>query len=97
MERKSPTANARLRYQQTTPLHDERFYYTYHFYTLYCAGNSTTLQRTDKRSGVNRSINMFSTRAIPFFTQFHDLFYVNGVKTIPANIGLYLTPVAVAF
>lgn len=97
MERKSDTSNARLRYEQTSPKHDERFYYTYLFYAPYCAGNSRTRTRTDKRTGTSSASNLFSTRALPFFTFYYELFYVNGVKTIPSNIGLYLTPVAVAF
>lgn len=97
MERKSPTSNARLRYEQISPKHDERFYYTYNYYALYCAGNSTIRTRTDKRTGTTNVSNMFSTRAMPFFTFFYELFYVNGIKTIPNDIGSYLTPVAVAF
>jgi hypothetical protein len=97
MERKSPTANARLRYEQASPKHDGRFYYTYLFYALYCAGNTVTRTRLDKRTGTTNVTNVFSTRAMPFFTFYYELFYVDGVKTIPSNIAQYLTPVAVAF
>lgn len=97
MERKSPTANARLRFEQTSPKHDDRFFYTYRFYALYCAGNTKTRVRTDSRTGTVNTSNMFTTRAMPFFTQFYDLFYVDGKKTIPLNVSDYLTPVAVAF
>lgn len=34
---------------------------------------------------------------MPFFTKFYELFYVNGVKTIPANIAVYITPISLAF
>lgn len=103
MERKSPTANARLRYEQISPKHDDRFYYTYKFYSLFCAGNSRTRVRQDKRTGTVNTSNLFTTRAMPFFTLFFELFYLFNpttmkyVKTIPGNIALYLTPVAVAF
>lgn len=97
MERKSATANARLRYEQASPKHDDRFFYTYRFYALYCAGNSTTRIKTDSRNGHIHGISKFSTRAIPFFTHFYDLFYVDKVKTIPQNIDTLLTAVAVAF
>ena len=97
MERKSPTANARLRYEQTSPKHDDRFYYTYHYYALYCSGNSRTRIRTDLRTGTVYTMNMFTTRAMPFFTPFYELFYINGVKTVPLNIAEYLTPVSIAF
>lgn len=97
MERKSPNSNARLRYQQTSPKHDERFYHTWLFYAMYCNGCSTLITRLDKRSNTTRYVNMFSTRAMPFFTFYYELFYVNGVKTIPANIAEYLTVVSLAF
>ena len=97
MERKSATSNARLRYQQTSPKHDGRFYYTFLFYAMYCNGCSTLITRLDKRSNTTRYVNMFSTRAMPFFTFYYDLFYVNGIKTIPADISDYLTEVSLAF
>ena len=97
MERKSPNANARLRYEQASPKHDARFYYTYNYYALYCASNATHRTRLDIRTQTINKSNMFSTRALPFFTPFYELFYINGIKTIPLNIDLYLTPIAVAF
>lgn len=97
LERKSPKANARFRFEQASPKHDERFYYIYKIYALFCAGNSRTRVRTDSRSGKVYSMNIFTTRAIPFFTYYYELFYINGVKTIPSNIRSLLTPVAVAF
>lgn len=97
MERKSKTGNARLRYQQTSPKHRARLYYVWQFYALWCNGFATLITRFDKRSDTVRYVLMFSTRAIPFFTFYYDLFYVNGVKTIPVNIADYLTSVSLAF
>jgi len=96
MERKSLTSNARLRYSQVSPKHDERFYFTFNFYAMYCNGPSTSRTRTDPRTGYVGGSNMFTTRAIPFFTDFYNLFYVNGTKVVPQTIGLYLTPIALA-
>jgi len=39
----------------------------------------------------------FQTRSLAVFNQFHDLFYLNGVKVIPAIIVELLTPRALAF
>lgn len=97
MERKFLTANARLRYEQVSPKHDDRFYYTYNQYALYCAGNARSQTRMDPRTKTVTVSNMFTTRAMAFFTPFYELFYINKVKTIPLNIGLYLTPITVAF
>lgn len=39
----------------------------------------------------------FYTYALPCFNYYHSLFYVNGVKRIPFNIGELLTPVSLAY
>jgi hypothetical protein len=39
----------------------------------------------------------FSTRSLPFFTVYYELFYVNGVKMVHLNIDSYLTAVSLAF
>lgn len=96
-KKKSKNANARLRYEQGSLKNDGGFYYTYIFYALYCAENSITRVRTDPRFQKVIVSNMFSTRAVPFFTFYHNLFYVDNVKTVPANIDQYLTPIAIAF
>lgn len=99
MERRQPNWNARLRYEQTSPKHDERFFFVWKYYALMCAGNPKIRVRTDNRSGVLKiqKINHFSTRSLPYFNIFHSLFYVNKIKTIPNNIIDYLTPVVLAF
>ena len=97
MERKSPKANARLRYSQTSPAHDSRFFYTFMYYVLYCAGPATYRLRIDPRTGTASGSWQFSTRSMPFFTDFYVLFYVDGVKTVPVDIMQLLTPVAIAF
>jgi hypothetical protein len=37
-----------------------------------------------------------NTRCLACLISIYDLFIVNGVKTIPANISYYLTPLALA-
>jgi hypothetical protein len=39
----------------------------------------------------------FTTLVYPVFNYFRDLFYVNGVKIVPLNIGDLLTPRALAY
>ena len=97
LERKSPTANARLRYEQTHPNHSEQFFFVWKFYAMWCVGYATIRTRFDKRSNTTRYINHFTTRSMPFFTYYYNLFYVNGVKTVPINIGSFLTAVSLAF
>lgn len=95
-ERKSPTANARLRYSQVSPGHDLRFFFLFKYYALYCLSPAVFRTRTDPRTGHVGSSWMFSTRALPFFTAFYEMFYINGVKVVPYNIMDLLTPLAIA-
>lgn len=97
LERKSTTSKVRLRLQQTSPKHDSRFLFIWKLYALLCAGPSTFLTKFDKRSNKTHHVNQLSTRSLTLFTEFYDLFYVNGIKTIPSNIGAYITPVTLAF
>ena len=83
IEKKSVNANARIRYEQGSPKNDAGFFYTYKFYALYCATNSIVRIRTDPRFAKVMISNVFSTRSMPFFTFYYNLFYVNGVKTVP--------------
>jgi len=39
----------------------------------------------------------FNTRSLPCLNYYRDLFYPNGVKVVPANIGLLLTDRALAY
>lgn len=97
MERKSSSSNARLRYSQVSPRHDERFFYVFKFYALYCLSFATFRTRTDSRTGHTGSSWNFSTRSLPIFTQYYEMFYLNGVKTVPVNIISLLTPISIAF
>src|SRR3954453_7722635 len=53
---------------------------------------------TGLRKGTVCYFNNFHTRSLPFLTELHTLFYVNGVKVIPDVLIMYylLTPIALA-
>ena len=59
-----------------------------------CANNVRLRERFDKRTSKIYSTLHFSTRSLPFFNLYHQLFYVNKVKVVPSNIGILLSPVA---
>lgn len=40
---------------------------------------------------------MFQTLSFQFFEEVYQLFYVGGVKGVPANIGELLTPIGLAY
>lgn len=54
-------------------------------------------RKPDRRTGKVYSTIAFKTRALPCFTMYHNLFYINGVKTVPTSIASLVTPVALAF
>jgi hypothetical protein len=74
--------------------------YILHLYDLfkdYCSSAPKTRVQLDKRTNKEYSKIQFYTYSLPCFNFYHSLFYVNGVKTIPKNIGELLTPVGLAF
>jgi LAGLIDADG DNA endonuclease family len=52
---------------------------------------------TSVRSGTLTSSLQVSTRSYPFLTVLYDLFYIEGVKEVPAIIGSLLTDVSLAY
>jgi len=51
---------------------------------------------SDGAGGKHQSLR-FRTKRLPVFNWFRDLFYPAGVKIVPSNIGLLLTPRALAY
>jgi hypothetical protein len=49
----------------------------------------------DERTGKKYSSLHFKTKALPLFTEFWSMFYVDGKKVIPADLTLF-TPLALA-
>lgn len=49
----------------------------------------------DERTGKKYSSLYFKTRALPLFTEFWSMFYVDGKKIVPADLTLF-TPLALA-
>jgi hypothetical protein len=72
--------------------------YIIHLYSLFSAYCKTPPKTVEARLGskVFGSV-VFDTLTYPAFNFFHELFYVNGIKRIPALIAEYLTPVGLAY
>lgn len=89
--------NARLQFGQGF-VHKE---YIMHLYELFI--NFTTRppvianSSPDKRTGkVYRSLH-FKTLSLPCFNELYELFYINGKKVVPLNIGELLTPLGLCY
>jgi hypothetical protein len=89
--------NARLQFKQGL-VHKS---YIYHLFDLFSSYSNMIEPRHyeffDKRTKKIYTTIDFHTFSLPCFNFYYDLFYVNGVKRIPLNIGELLTPSGLAY
>jgi hypothetical protein len=85
--------NVELGFSQSVK-HGAYFWNVFSILFHYC--NSFPTLRVFESFGKFHFSWRFFTRYFPCFTEFYRLFYVNGVKVIPAAIFDLLTPVALA-
>jgi ubiquinol-cytochrome c reductase cytochrome b subunit len=62
----------------------------------YCNPKIPVVNKRLGYEGKIRKTVRFSTWTYTSFNWIHDMFYINNVKCVPKNIGLYLTPLALA-
>jgi LAGLIDADG DNA endonuclease family len=98
IERNKPTHNTRIRFEQTFPAHA---YYltTLYIHFLNLTGKCPTVQsrKADKRTGDIYSTISFKTLMFPCLNIFHAIFYKDGTKIVPLNIGELLSARALAY
>jgi hypothetical protein len=71
-----------------------------HLYSLfksYCGVPPRESSYFDSRTDKHYSRISFYTLTSPVFTEFYDIFYLNGVKILPPNIGELLTARGLAY
>jgi len=61
----------------------------------FCSSNFRTYSYLDKRTNKTYKSLNFLTKALPIFTGFYKLFYINKIKIVPNDLSL-LTPLALA-
>ena len=96
---RSVTGNSRFHYGQSS-IHKEYFIHVYSLFhpIFFVTGYTYSVDsRLDKRSGKYHEVLSFVTMQLPCFNYFRNLFYINGVKTIPNNIYELLNPAGLAF
>jgi len=73
-------------------IHSKYFFSVYLALSHYCS--SYPKSRIESRN--NKYFNRLDlvTRSMPCLTELYEIFYVNGIKIVPANIFDLLTPVA---
>ena len=87
--------NARIGFKQSLDKF-EYFYSVFEIFAHYCV-SMPYLTIGKRKEFINKSTT-FQTRALSCFTKYHNLFYVDGKKTIPSFEILYylLDPIALA-
>jgi len=89
----SRSNNALLGFSQSAA-HGEYFWFVFFSLSHYCS--SCPVVRIRSRFEKENISLEFFTRSMPCMTEFHSLFYPNGVKIVPYNIYELLTPIALA-
>ena len=83
--------NVRLEFTQGL-LHIEYIQHLFELFIDYCGmGPQTPSVSPDKRTGKIYGVVRFTTFTLPCFNELYNLFYVDGKKIVPSNIGELLT------
>lgn len=88
--------NVYLRFEQGKK-NEDYILYLYDLFKDYCASEPKKTDRFDKRTNKTYTRIIFQTYSLPCLNYYHSLFYVEGIKTIPENIGELLSPIGLAF
>jgi hypothetical protein len=86
--------NARFIFSQSNK-YKPYFLHMFLLLNLFCSNSFKSYDYKDKRTNKMYTTLSFKTRALPIFTEFYKLFYINKVKSIPMDLSL-LTPLALA-
>ena len=90
------TKNSRFLFEQGE-VHRDYLFHLYDLFKDYCKTEPKIYSRFDKRTNKTYSRVKFSMLTSPLFNYYHDLFYLNGNKIIPANLGELLTARSLAY
>jgi len=89
--------NARLCFEQGL-VHETYLSHLYDLFKSYCQSAPKISNRLpDKRTGKIYTRVTFTTCALPCFNELYDLFYPEGKKGIPGNIGDLLMPLGLVY
>jgi hypothetical protein len=78
-------------------VHKEYLLHLYELFKSYGSQKPLIYHVFDKRTGKEHGKIRFSTFALPCFNELYELFYINGIKKVPANIGDLLTPLGICY
>lgn len=93
--KRSEKGNTHLRFGQGL-VHEAYLLFLYELFKDYCLSAPKKHEHFLKSTNKSYSTINFQTYSLACFNEFYNLFYVNGVKTVPNNIAELLTPQALA-
>jgi len=97
MQKETINSNVRLRFVQGF-VHKDYIFHLYELFKGYClTAPKTANQPPHPLTGNIHTRMSFNTCALPCFNQLYHLFYLDGKKIIPGNIGDLLTPLGLAY
>jgi LAGLIDADG DNA endonuclease family len=96
MRRSSKIANTRVVFRQGS-IHSAYLLHLYELFQKFVNTPPAVTTIIDKNTGRTRYNLSFSTLALSCFNKYYELFYVDGKKRVPYDIGNYLTPVGLAY
>jgi hypothetical protein len=89
--------NPRLKFEQGL-LHKEYLLHLFSLFEVFCLTEPKIYNpKPDKRTGKVYSTIKFQTRSLPCFKELFEIFYPEGKKIVPLNIGDLMTPLSLAF
>ena len=91
------SGNARLCFEQGM-VHEDYLLHLYERFKEFCSASpKIIIHPPDKITGKEYSSIRFNTYSLPCFNELYELFYPEGTKIVPLNIGELLTPLVLAF
>lgn len=87
--------NGRFKITQSTK-YEDYFYMLFEIFNQFCSNSPKLNTYLDKRTNKEYNSLYLRTKRLPLFTEYYNLFYLNGVKVIPKNIYDLLTPLGLA-
>jgi hypothetical protein len=94
--RAKATHNARL-YVQQGAVHKEYLNHLYSVFQNLCSSEPKWSFSLNKRNNRTYETLRFNSRSLPCFNYYREVFYPEGIKIVPANIGELLTARGLAY
>lgn len=96
-KRSKSSLNVRLSFVQGL-VHKDYLFHLYELFKMYSMMEPQTYKMpAHKVSGKEYSGVRFQTITLPCFTEFYNLFYLNGKKVLPLNMVELLTPLGLSY